>query len=133
MAIEGLLGRVLTDPTTGLPSLPYFLLITDWEGRRASRRKYAVLVLKIAVTGGDDRIRRSLTWRLCGEFRSSDLVASEGSSHFRVLLTSPDAENADAIERRIHEVAGEVNSRYTPVEPLELSVEIESGHATRDD
>ncbi len=126
MAREGFLGRVLTDPLTGLPNVPYFRMIRDWEERRASRRKYEVRVLKIEVKGGDERIRRSLSWRLCREIRSSDLIASEGSSHFRVLLTSPDAENAEAISHRIVEMASEINTRHPTAERLELQVEVDT-------
>ena len=131
MALEGFLGRALTDPTTGLPNVPYFRMIRDWEERRASRRQYAVRVLKIHVKGGDERIRRSLSWRLCREIRSSDLIASEGSSHFRVLLTSPDAEKAEAIANRIGDMATEINTRYPTPEPLELQVELDArSHVT---
>lgn len=126
MALEGFLGRALTDPTTGLPNVPYFRMIRDWEERRASRRKYEVRVLKIQVKGGDERIRRSLSWRLCREIRSSDLIASEGSSHFRVLLTSPDAENAEAIRSRIEDMATEINTRHPTAEVLELRVELDA-------
>ena len=126
MALEGFLGRALTDPTTGLPNVPYFRMIRDWEERRASRRQYAVRVLKIQVKGGDERIRRSLSWRLCREIRSSDLIASEGSSHFRVLLTSPDAENAEAIANRIVDMATEINTRHPTPELLELQVELDT-------
>lgn len=126
MAMDGFLGRVLTDPLTGLPNVPYFRMIRDWEERRASRRKYEVRVLKIQVKGGDERIRRSLSWRLCREIRSSDLIASEGSSHFRVLLTSPDAENAEAISSRIVDMATEINTRHPTAEPLELQVEMDT-------
>jgi hypothetical protein len=126
MAIEGFLGRVLTDPTTGLPNIPYFRLIRDWEEKRASRRQYEVRVLRISVAGGDERIRRSLSWRLCREFRSSDLIASEGSSHFRVLLTSPDAENVEALRVRIVEMASEINQRHPNAEALQLTVDVDS-------
>ena len=125
MAMDGFLGRALTDPTTGLPNVPYFRMIRDWEERRASRRQYEVRVLKIQVRGGDERIRRSLSWRLCREIRSSDLIASEGSSHFRVLLTSPDAEKAEAISTRIVDMATEINTRHPSAEPLELRVEVD--------
>ena len=126
MALDGFLGRVLTDPTTGLPNVPYFRMIRDWEERRASRRQYQVRVLKIQVKGGDERIRRSLSWRLCREIRSSDLIASEGSSHFRVLLTSPDAEKAEAISGRIVDMATEINTRHPTSERLELYVEMDT-------
>ena len=126
MALEGFLGRALTDPTTGLPNIPYFRMIRDWEERRANRRQYEVRVLRIHVTGGDERIRRSLSWRLCREFRSSDLIASEGSAHFRVLLTSPDAENAEAIRVRIEDMATEINARHPAPEPLALRVELDA-------
>jgi len=123
--VEGFLGRVLTDPATGLPNLPYFRMIREWEERRARRRKYTVRVIRINVSGGGDRIRRSLSWRFCRELRGSDLIASEGSGHFRVLLTTPDAEQADLIRNRIEGMTAEINARGAAGEPLRLQVELE--------
>ena len=37
--LDTFLGRALTDPATGLPNVPYFCLIQNWEQRRARRRK----------------------------------------------------------------------------------------------
>src|SRR5688500_13881908 len=87
MPPNSFLGRALMDPATGLPNIPYFSLIRDWEDQRAQRRKYAVRVVKIWVEGGSDRIRRALSWHLCQEMRSSDLIASDGRAHYRILLT----------------------------------------------
>lgn len=72
MAMSGLLGQALTDPTTGLPNMPYFSLILDWERGRGRRRNYLVKVLSLAVGGPLDR---TLAWRLCQELRTSDLIA----------------------------------------------------------
>ncbi|MGH7663118.1 MAG: hypothetical protein ACRENI_02295 [Gemmatimonadaceae bacterium] len=119
------LGRVLTDPATGLPNAPYFRLIRDWEQRRAQRRSYAVRVLTVSVSGGDERVRRSLSWRLCQDLRDSDLIASDGEGRFRILLTSPDAENADAICARISEIANEINIRTPSRHTLAMSVEVD--------
>ena len=126
MAVEGILGRALRDPTTGLPNVPYFCLIRDWEERRARRRKYAVRVLKVAVSGGSERVRRSLGWRLCQELRSSDLIASEGGEHYRILLTSPDAENVELIRARLETLATEINEREPGGETFRLAVEIDA-------
>lgn len=126
MSNDPFLGRVLTDPATGLPNLPYFRLITDWEHRRANRRQYAVRVLRVAVSGGDERLRRSLSWHLCRELRTSDLIASEGPGHYRILLTSPDAENVDAIRARIEEIAAELNGRHSPADPVVMQVEVDA-------
>ena len=101
---DGLLGRALRDPETGLPNVPFFSLIRDWEERRARRRKYRVRVLDISVRGGSERARGVLSWRLAQALRASDLVASQGREHYRVLLTSPDAEHADRIRERIEHV-----------------------------
>jgi GGDEF domain-containing protein len=109
MAGEALLGRVLTDPVTGLPNLPYFRLIRDWEERRGLRRQYRVAVLRLTVSGGGVRGLRSLPWRLCQELRDSDLIAAEDLTHYRVLLTSPDAERVGAVTERIRRVVDEVN------------------------
>jgi GGDEF domain-containing protein len=127
--VEGFLGRVLTDPATGLPNLPYFRLIREWEERRARRREYTVRVVRINVTGGDERIRRSLSWRFCRELRGSDLIASEGLGHFRVLLTTPDAEQAELIRDRIEALTAEINARGGTGEPLQLQVEVEESRA----
>ena len=126
MAVEGILGRALRDPVTGLPNVPYFCLIRDWEERRARRRKYAVRVLKVAVSGGSERVRRSLSWRLCQELRSSDLIASEGGEHYRILLTSPDAENVESIRARLESMAAEINDREPDEAPFRMDVEIDA-------
>ena len=104
IAVDGLLGRALRDPETGLPNAPFFSLIRDWEERRARRRKYRVRVLDISVQGGSERARGVLSWHLAQALRASDLVASQGRARYRVLLTSPDAEHADRIRERIEGV-----------------------------
>lgn len=121
MAIPGILGQALTDPATGLPNMPYFALVQDWETRRASRRNYQVKVLALRVQGAVDR---TLAWRLCQELRTTDLIASEGRHVYRILLTSPDAENARAIEARIRAMVDSLNKRRD-AEPIaaELTVE----------
>jgi GGDEF domain-containing protein len=121
-----LLGRVLSDPETGLPNLPYFRLIREWEERQAKRRGSTVQVLKLTLSGGDDRVRRSMAWRLCREFRTSDLIASEGSSRYRLLLTSPDADHIDAIEERIGRLQVALNELYPSPAPLAIAVEVEA-------
>ena len=101
IAVDGLLGRALRDPETGLPNAPFFALIRDWEERRARRRKYRVRVLDISIRGGSERARGALSWGLAQALRASDLVASQGRERYRVLLTSPDAEHVDRIRERI--------------------------------
>ena len=122
---NALLGRVLSDPDTGLPNLPYFRLIREWEERQAKRRGTTVQVLKLTLSGGDDRLRRSMAWRLCREFRTSDLIASEGPSRYRLLLTSPDADHIDAIRERIGRLESSLNESHSTGEPLRIAVEIE--------
>ena len=124
--MEGLLGRVLLDPATGLPNLPYFEVIQDWEARRAERRNYQVSVLDIRVEGGGEATRRTLGWRLRQLLRSSDLIASRGSDYFRVLLTSPDAEYAESVARRVARMVQSVNGRHPADPPLDVHVAIEA-------
>lgn len=124
MTVTGFLGRALMDPATGLPNLPYFSIILDWEGRRSRRRGYSVRVLTVTAECQDEALLRSLGWRLCQEVRDSDLVASEGRSTFRVLLTSPDAENADAIAERIRRMGESVGAEHQEA-ALQLDVVIE--------
>jgi hypothetical protein len=125
MAGEALLGRVLTDPATGLPNLPYFRLIREWEERRGHRRKYRVAVLRLTVTGGGSRGLRSIPWRLCQELRDSDLIAAEDLTHYRVLLTSPDAEHVEAVSERIHRVVEDVNRARAEEPPIAIALEID--------
>ena len=133
MSHDGFLGRALMDPATGLPNVPYFRLIRDWEERRARRRKYSVRVLRVMVQGGDDRARRALGWRLCREVRDSDLIASQGSGHFRILLTSPDAENAELICARIRELGVALSARHRAgAEPLTMHVTVDGDHHHRE-
>jgi PleD family two-component response regulator len=112
------------DPATGLPNIPYFAIVQEWEERRACRRGYEVRVLTMAVECDDEALLRSLAWRLCQEVRNSDLVASEGRSKYRILLTSPDAENADHIKARIEELAKSLNREH-PQAKLELRVNLQ--------
>jgi hypothetical protein len=125
MAVEGFLGRVLMDPATGLPNFPYFCLIQEWEERRARRRNYVVRVINVHVEGGDERTRRSLSWRLCQEIRTSDLIGSEGRDNYRILLTSPDAENADAICRRVEMIGQNLTDEHPGAEPVTITVTME--------
>lgn len=124
MVVSGFLGRALMDPATGLPNIPYFTIVQEWEERRACRRGYAVRVLMLAVECDDEALLRSLSWRLCQEVRNSDLIASEGRSLYRILLTSPDAENAETIKARIEEMARSLNSDR-PQAKLEVHVTVQ--------
>jgi hypothetical protein len=120
-----LLGRVLSDPQTGLPSAQYFRIIREWEERRAKRRGYRVRVLHITVGGGEDRIRLSMAWRFCSEFRTSDLLASDGPGRYQLLLTSPDAEQCDSFRERLDRLAASINEAHPAPEPLTITVEVE--------
>ena len=106
LAVDTFLGRALTDVATGLPNIPYFRIIQNWEERRARRRNTLVRVITVMVSGGAEGTRRALLWRLCQDLRTSDLIASEGRDLFRILLTTPDAENADAIAERVQQLGG---------------------------
>lgn len=121
MAISGLLGQALTDPATGLPNMPYFTVIQDWETRRAHRRYYEVKVLTLRVQGPADR---TLAWRLCQELRTSDLIASDGRHSYRILLTSPDAENAHSIGNRIRSMVDKMNGKRD-AEPIAVDLTVE--------
>ena len=124
MSPDAFLGRALLDPTTGLPNVPYFTLIREWEERRAQRRRYAVREVTMRVSGGAVRVRRALSWRLCRELRESDLVASGGPGEFHILLTTPDAEHAGSICGRIEQMAAEINQRHPDEPPLRVELEI---------
>jgi len=68
--VDTFLGRALTDVTTGLPNIPYFRIIQNWEERRARRRKTQVRVVRVAVTGGADASHRALIWRLYRDLKA---------------------------------------------------------------
>ena len=122
--VDTFLGRALTDPATGLPNIPYFCLIRNWEERKARRRQTRVRVIRLQVTAGGQEVRRALIVRLCQELRTSDLIASEGKSEFRILLTTPDAENAEAIAERIDQLTGGLNDVHG-VEEEQLAMQVE--------
>lgn len=130
--MDTFLGRALTDAATGLPNIPYFRIIQNWEERRARRRNTMVRVVKVVVSGGGDGSRRALLWRMCQELRTSDLIASEGRGLFQILLTTPDAENAEAIAERVKHL-GEMLGNGHPADqdplqqdPLRLWTEVEA-------
>ena len=120
-----LLARVLTDPATGLPSVAYFGLIREWEERKAGRNGGHVRVLCLRLTGGSERIRKTMGWRLCGEFRTSDLIASNGPGDYRILLTSPDADHADAIAERMLGMEAMLNALDPDAPRVHLEVDLE--------
>jgi|SRR5687768_2472504 len=124
MSPDAFLGRALLDPTTGLPNVPYFRLIREWEERRAQRRSYSVREVTMRVSGGAVRVRRALSWRLSRELRESDLIASGGPGEFHILLTTPDAEYADRICSRIERMAVDINERHPDEPPLEVQMEV---------
>ena len=125
--MDTFLGRALTDAATGLPNIPYFRIIQHWEERRARRRKTMLRVVRVAVSGGGDGARRALLWRMCQELRTSDLIASEGRDLFHILLTTPDAENADAIAERVKQLGDSLGDAHPADEsPLQLSTEVEA-------
>lgn len=123
MGVSGFLGRALMDPATGLPNIPYFCLVQEWEERRARRRGYSVRVISVRAESDDDQILQSLSWRLCQELRTSDLIASEGRNAYRILLTSPDSENVDAITKRISAMASAINDQHANAK-LRLDVRV---------
>jgi hypothetical protein len=128
--VDTFLGRALTDAATGLPNIPYFRIIQNWEERRARRRNTMVRVIRVAVEGGAEGSRRALLWRLCQELRTSDLIASEGRDIFHILLTTPDAENAVSIAERVQRLGDMPTEAGTESEgdgasPLVLRTEIE--------
>ena len=123
-AIENaLLGRILPDRTTGLPSLAYFRLVRDWEERRARRTGTRVRVIKLSVTGATRRDLRMLPGQLCRELRDTDLIASDGPTRYRLLLTTPDAEKAPAIVQRLERLIESAN-RGRAVTDLPLAMDI---------
>lgn len=113
------------DPATGLPNVPYFRLIRDWEGRRAKRYNLALRVVAMSVSGGDQRARRALSWRLCRELRDSDFLASSGPLEFRILLTSPDAEHVPALCRRLDNMVQDLNTHLPEERRLQVTFRIE--------
>jgi len=124
--VDTFLGIALTDVATGLPNIPYFRIIQNWEERRARRRKTLVRVIHVAVSGGAETARRALLWRLCQELRSSDLIASAGRDSFHILLTTPDAENAAVIAERVEQLGAVVEQGSPlPERPLVIRTEVE--------
>ena len=122
---DAFLERALQDPATGLPNVPYLELIRAWEERRARRRSTAVRVLKLTVSGGSERVRRTLSWRLIRALRDSDFIASRGPFYFEVLLTAPDAEHTDRVRARLRTLIAELNARHPEDEPLRATIEVE--------
>jgi hypothetical protein len=123
---NALLGQILPDPTTGLPSLLYFRLVLDWEERRARRLGTRVRVIKLVASGGTAADRRSLPKKLCRELRETDLIASHGPMQYHLLLTSPDAEKVDVILERIRLLVESINRRRRPTKlPLAIDARVE--------
>jgi hypothetical protein len=126
---HALLGQVLPDATTGLPSILYFRLVREWEERRAQRTGTRVRVIRLTVRGAVDRDRRLLPKKLCHELRQTDLIASDGPTRYYLLLTSPDAESLGAVMERVQQVIEALNKGRKVTEvPLEMDVQVEEDY-----
>jgi GGDEF domain-containing protein len=121
---NALLKRALVDPATGLPNTLYLDLIREWERTRAERDGKEVRLIAVSVCGGDAASRRALALELCGTFRKSDLVASEGAERFYVLFTAQEADDADVLCERVQDVVQELNSRAPGEPPLTAELEL---------
>lgn len=130
MAVEqglenGLLLRTLTDPDTGLPSVLYFRLVREWEERRAARHGGRVRTVRLAVRGGDDASCSRFTFGLCREFRKSDLLASSGRSHYRLLLVGRDVDQTDTIRERIAGLQADTNARSVKEAAIDVDIQFD--------
>ena len=81
----------------------------------------------ISVRQASERVRRSLSWQLSQALRASDLIASQGREHFRVLLTSPDAEHAERVRTRLEELVRSLHG----TEPVAMDVAVEEERRRR--
>ena len=124
---SGLLKRVLVDAATGLPNTLYLEMLRDWGRALAERHGEKVLLLRILVTSGSERLRRAFGMTLFGVFRRADLVASEGGHRFHVLTVVREAEAAEVLVKRVEKIAAMLNQR-SPNEPP-LDVRVEAGEA----
>ena len=107
--------RSFKDPTTKAYTLAYFEDLTRNEIHKASRfgRPFSLLKLEL---GDLAPIRRGLSdpeighwlesvvYQVARALRSTDLVAAESESRYRVLLPEPDALGASVLKRRIREL-----------------------------
>jgi GGDEF domain-containing protein len=128
---NALLKRALVDPATGLPNTLYLDLIGDWERGRAERDGKELRLIAVSVCGGDATSRRALALELCGTFRKSDLVASEGAERFYVLFTAQEADDAEVLCERVQSVVDELNARGSVQTPLTAELELIERPATR--
>ena len=69
-------------------------------------------------------------WRLCSEFRTSDLIASDGPGDYRILLTSPDADHADAVVEWMQTLGAALAALGPGEEPLAFEVDLEPERAS---
>jgi diguanylate cyclase (GGDEF)-like protein len=107
--------RSFKDPTTKAYTLAYFEDLVRNEIHKASRFGRHFSLLKIDL-GNLDPIRRhlsdpeighwleSVVYHVARALRSTDLVAAESDSRYRVLLPETDALGAAVLKRRIREM-----------------------------
>jgi hypothetical protein len=120
---SGLLKRVLVDSATGMPNTLYLEMLREWGRALAERRGEQVLLLRISVASGSERLRRAFGMTLFGVFRRADLVASEGGHRFHMLTVVREASDAELLVRRVRKIADMVNQRSPRESPLDVRVE----------
>ena len=107
--------RSFKDPTTKAYTLAYFEDLVRNEIHKASRfgRNFSLLKLELGQLGP---IRRrlsdtelghwleSVVYQVARALRSTDLVAAESDSRYRILLPETDGIGASVLKRRIHDL-----------------------------
>ena len=120
----GLLKRILTDPSTGLPNALYLEMLRDWEQALAARYDAVVLRLELVASGGSERSRRAFAVSLVGTLRRADVLASEGADRYYLLVALREVDDAPVIWERIKGIVNAVNRRFAEAPPLRVEVEI---------
>jgi hypothetical protein len=82
-------------------------------------------VITLSVVSGDDRIRDSLGWRLGHGFPEFDVIASEGSTQFRLRSPELDPNQIAEIRARIDRMVARLNEFHPSWTPLEVAVAVE--------
>lgn len=83
-------------------------------------------LVRLEVSGGAPRVRDSLSWRLPMGIPQCNLVASDASGSYELLVSDQGADTATVIRDRIDRMVARLNEFHPSDVPLQIAVTVDA-------
>jgi hypothetical protein len=87
--------------------------------------KGGTCVITLRVVSGQEQIRESLSWRLGRGFPEFDVIASNGSTQFRLRSAVLEPRQLEDVRSRVERLVARLNEYHPSEIPLEIEVRVE--------